>query len=82
MILAAYDKIIKLSMNSLFKLKSGRLINFISSELFSLERGLTLIPLIVSAPLINIAAYLFIGGFVEWKFALSTFLLWLVVYVF
>lgn len=81
LIIAAYEKIIKLSMYSLQKIKSGRIINFISSELFSIERGLTLVPLIFTAPLTNIAGYLFLGFYVGWEFALSTFLLWLVVYV-
>lgn len=81
LVLAAYEKIIKLSMYSMFKIRSGRIINFISSELFSIERGLTLVPLIISSPLINLAGFIFIGDSVGWVFALSTFLLWLVVYI-
>lgn len=81
LVLAAYEKIIKLSMYAMFKIKSGRIINFISSELFSIERGLTLVPMIVSSPLINLAGFIFIGETVGWYFALSTFLLWLVVFI-
>ena len=81
LILTAYTKIIKLSMFSLTKVKSGRIINFVSSELYSIERGLTLIPMIFSSPIINIAGYLFIGFYVRWYYALFTFGLWLFVYI-
>lgn len=81
LILTAYEKLIKLSLQSLFKIKSVKIINFFSSELFSIESDINLIPLILSAPLINIVGYLFIGFNVGWIYAMSTLLLWFFTYV-
>lgn len=80
LILTAYEKIIKLSFQSLLKVKSGRLINFISSELFSIESDLLLLPLIFSSPIINLAGYFLIGINVGWIYAASAFGLWFLIY--
>lgn len=81
LIINLFDKISKLSIRSLAQTRQGKLISLVSSEIFSLEKGLTLFPLIITAPFINIACYIVLGVFVEWYFALSTFLLWLLVFL-
>jgi uncharacterized membrane protein len=51
-----------------------------SSEIFAVERGLQFTPMIISAPIINIACYIFLGFIVGWWYSLSTFLLWVFVF--
>ena len=52
-----------------------------SAELFSIEEGLVMSSYIVSSPFINIIAYVIIGVTLSWWYALSTFLLWFVIYI-
>lgn len=56
---ALYDKVVKLSMKSMTETHSGKLISLISADLFTIEKGLSLFPLLFAAPLINLwACYL------------------------
>jgi ABC-type multidrug transport system fused ATPase/permease subunit len=76
-----YDKVAKLSMKSLIETNSGKLITLISSDIFSIERGLSNAPYILAAPFINIAAYIFLGFSAGWWYSLATFGLWILVFI-
>lgn len=76
-----YDKTSKLCLRSLVKMNSGKLITMISTEIFTLERGLTMVPLVFAAPFVNIICYVLIIDMIGWYYAVSTFLFWLVVFV-
>lgn len=76
-----YDKASRLCLRSLVKLNSGKLITMISTEIFTLERGLTMVPIVFAAPFINIICYVFIVDMVGWEYALSTFFVWLIVFI-
>ena len=75
------EKIGTLSMKSMIETNSGKLISLISSDLFTIERGLCITPMIFAAPFINLSAYAFIGSIVGWWYSLATFLFWVVIYV-
>lgn len=81
LIAALYEKIGKLSAKSLIKTNHGRIVQIISSEIFGVEKGLTVAPVVFSAPVINLAAYIFIGISLGWYFAISTFVLWLILFI-
>jgi hypothetical protein len=72
-----YDKIGKLSMKSLMETNSGKLITLISSDFFSIERGITSCYYILTAPILNLLAYLFIGFTAGYEYALITFAFWI-----
>ena len=75
-----YDKVVKLSMKSLIETNSGKLITLISSDIFSIERGLMFSPFILAAPFINIACYIFIGFTAGWWYSLAIFGFWVIVF--
>jgi len=76
-----YGKITKLSMKSLTETNSGKLITLVSSDIQAVERALGLVPMIISAPFINLVAYIVLGLTSGWEFALWTFLVWVVIIV-
>lgn len=80
LITGMYDKVSKLSMKSLTETNSGKLITLISSDIFSIEKGLANSPILFAAPLINVVCYIFIGTSAGWWYSLSTFILWVLVY--
>ena len=55
------NKVGKLSMKSITETNSGKLISLISSEMFSVERGLTPLPVVISGPFTNVVCFLLIG---------------------
>lgn len=76
-----YDKIGRLSMKSLIATNSSKLITLISSDIFSVERGLTTAPTVLAAPFINIVCYIFLGFTAGWWYSLGTFLFWIIIFV-
>mmetsp|Transcript_14678 Transcript_14678/g.22744 ORF Transcript_14678/g.22744 Transcript_14678/m.22744 type:complete len:166 (-) Transcript_14678:1516-2013(-) len=77
LVAALYDKVVRLSMKSMTETNSGKLISLISADLFSIERGLSFLPLMLASPVINIVAYTFIARSVGIKYTLVTFGVWL-----
>jgi len=67
-VLAMYNKVSKLSLKSLAETNSGKLITLISSDLFTIERMMQFAPLLISAPLCNIVAYIIIGFTAGWAY--------------
>ena len=49
-----FDKVTALSIESLAKTSSGKLIAMISSDLFAVERTFTFAPLIIVSPVCNL----------------------------
>lgn len=57
LVAALFNKVAKLSMKSLTRTNSGKLVTLISSDLLNLERNMTMSPMIVTAILLNITCY-------------------------
>lgn len=81
-IAACFDKIGKLSLKSLSETNSGKLITLISSDLFAIERPISASSMILAAPLINLICYAIIWVNVGWVYAVTTFILWIVMLFF
>lgn len=77
LIAAVFDKVSKLSMRSLTETNSGKLITLVSSDIFTLERPLSMAPFGVASPLINLACYGLIWVIAGWPYALIIFGLWI-----
>ena len=56
-----FDKVVKLSMKSMTETNSGKLVSLISSDLFTIERGLSIFPILFAAPFINAFACYFLA---------------------
>ena len=56
MVAALYDKVVKLSMKSITITNSGKLISLISADLFLIEKGVSIYPMLFAAPFINMTA--------------------------
>ena len=52
LIVSLYDKVLKLSMKSLTETNSGKLISLISSDLFMIEKGLSVFSYLFAVPFI------------------------------
>jgi ABC-type transport system involved in cytochrome bd biosynthesis fused ATPase/permease subunit len=76
-----YDKVSKLSIKSLNEINSGKIITIVSSDIFSVEKGLYSFCVTLSAPFINIACYIFVGFSVGWWFSLGIFGFFLILMV-
>jgi ABC-type multidrug transport system fused ATPase/permease subunit len=61
-----YDKVTTLSIESLAKTSSGKLIAMISSDLFALERTLTFAAMVLVFPVANLFAHVLIGFYFGW----------------
>lgn len=76
---ALFDKVSTLSMKSLAETNSGKLITIVNSDLQQVERPMQICPLLISAPLVNIIAYVIIGIECGWIYSGITFVLWLLI---
>ena len=76
-----FDKATKLSMKSMTETNSGKLISLISADLFTVERGLSIFPVLFAAPFINIFACVFLAEAVGWQYTGIVFGLWLLTMV-
>jgi ABC-type multidrug transport system fused ATPase/permease subunit len=56
-----FDKVVRLSTQSISQTNSGKLISLISSDLLSVENGLSYFPIILVAPFVNLLAYYFLA---------------------
>ena len=74
---AVYDKLANMSMRSLTETNSGKLITLVSSDIFTLERPLTMAPFCLVSPIINIACYGLIWFIAGWPYAVMLFGLWI-----
>ena len=61
-----FDKVTTLSVESLAKTSSGKLIAMISSDLFALERSFTFAALILVFPVCNLFTFLYVGSRFGW----------------
>lgn len=53
LVVSLFDKVLKLSMKSLTETNSGKLISLISSDLFMIERGISIFSMLFATPIIN-----------------------------
>ena len=74
---ALYDKEVKLSMKSMTETHSGKLISLISADLFTIEKGLSIFPLLFAAPFINLFACYLLAVSVGIKYTAIVFGLWI-----
>lgn len=75
---ALYDKVTRLTLKSMAKCNSGKLISMVSGDLFAIERGFVFAPLFLAAPFINLVAYIFLAYTVGWEYTLLTLAFWFV----
>jgi len=75
---AMYDKIGKLSVKSLTETNSGKLISLVSSDLFQIERPISIMFMVFVIPLLNIVVAVIIGYTEGFIYAITTFVLWLI----
>ena len=61
LVTAMFNKVAKLSMKSLTRTNSGKLVTLISSDILNLERSMTMTPMLFSAIALNISCYIVIG---------------------
>jgi ABC-type multidrug transport system fused ATPase/permease subunit len=61
-----FDKVTALSVESLAKTSSGKLIAMISSDLFAVERTFSFASLIVVSPVCNLFTFLYVGFKFGW----------------
>jgi len=61
-----FDKVTSLSIESLAKTSSGKLIPMISSDLFAVERTFSFASLIVVSPVCNLFTFLYVGNKFGW----------------
>jgi len=78
---ALYDKVVKLSVKSITETNSGKLISLISADLFAIERGLGLCPIIIAAPFINMVAYGFLWSIIGFGYTMIVFGFWILVMI-
>lgn len=74
---AMYDKVTRLSMKSLLATNSGKLIAVISSDLFTIERSLIFLPLLMIFAILNLFTYTMIGLLSSWTNSFIVFSVWL-----
>ena len=61
-----YDKLGSLSTESVISTNSGKLITLVSADIFSIERGISISPFFISAPITNIAVMVLVGVTSSW----------------
>lgn len=76
MISCMYDKISKLSTQSIAKTNSGKIVTIISAELQQVERNMAIIPMALTSPLINLVVYIIIGYTASWEYSAIVFVTW------
>jgi len=72
-----YDKVGVLSMKSLTETNSGKLITLISSDIFILERALSLTPYLLASPFLVVLCLVLIWLSSDWFYVISTLIVWL-----
>ena len=78
---AMFDKVTRLSSQSLLKTNSGKLVSLISSDLFAIERAMVFMSLIFVTPIVNCLAYGLIWYTLGWQSALIVFVCLTVAFV-
>jgi ABC-type multidrug transport system fused ATPase/permease subunit len=66
-----YDKLGKVTMESIIKTNSGKIITIISSDIFAIEKQLIFVPLPFIAPLLNAGCFIYIGFKAAWYYSLA-----------
>jgi len=72
------EKVSRLSMKSLTETNSGKLVTIVSGEYQAIERMLSLSPMLIATPFINILAYGLLGYTTSWEFAVFALIFWIV----
>ena len=75
---ALFSKVVKLSMKSITVTNSGKLISLISADLFLIEKGLAVFPIMFAAPFINIVAGFLLTDIIGLYYTLLAFAFWIV----
>ena len=81
LITGMYEKVTKLSMKSLTETNSGKLITIVNGDIQAIERNLTLAPMVISAPLTNLVAYIVLYYTGGWESSLITFSIWMIIMI-
>ena len=76
-----FDQLCELSMKSLMSTNSGKLVQLISADLYTVERLVALAHLILAWPIVNAFAYVLIGLLSSWDNALIVFAVWILIVI-
>lgn len=68
-------------MKSQLEARQNNVITRVTNDMQSIERALSMVPMMLAAPFINFAAYLVIGIAIGWDYVGLTLLVWLVIIV-
>ena len=77
---AMFNKVERLSIKSLSETESGKLVAIISSDLFAIEGGMALRPIIVGGPVITVCTIIFIAFYYTWWFAIVVLVIWVITF--
>jgi len=66
LVTSIYDKVAKLSVKSVSSVNPGKLISLVSSDLYQVEKGLALSPVLIAAPVVNLYAFILIYTIGGW----------------
>ena len=78
---AIYDKIGKLSTKSVVATNSGKLISLVSADIFVVERGMPLMPWIITSPITNIVVMVYLGIKNHWSTSVIVFIFYMLLVV-
>ena len=73
---ALFDKVTKLSVKSMASTNSGKLISLISADLFLIEKGLSVFPILFAAPFINLTGGYLLSQIIGLWYTLMVFVFW------
>jgi ABC-type siderophore export system fused ATPase/permease subunit len=69
-----FDKVGKLSVQSMIQINSGKLVGIIASDIFVIEAGLTNFPTTLICLPLSIICYIYLGILVGWWYCLGVFM--------
>jgi ABC-type multidrug transport system fused ATPase/permease subunit len=72
-----FIKVERLSVKSLSETESGKLVAIISSDLFSIEGGMALCPIILGGPIVTLFTIFFVTAYYKWWYGLVIFCVWI-----
>ena len=77
-ITTVYDKISRISMQSINKTNSGKMVTIISSDIQSVERSLGMVAITITTPITNLVVYIIIGEISTYEYSAIVFGVWMI----
>ena len=76
-----YNKLQRLSIKSMTETNSGKVITIIAGDLGALTRPMVFLPMVMSAPFVNLTAYAVLWKTSGIEFAVYTFAWWMILLI-